>query len=140
MAEIHVTQDIAVPVEAAWEIVRDFAALPKWNQLVASTELVSGGALPVWAVTLHDGQTVEEKLESFDAEGRVFTYSLALNPLPVKDYVATFRVTTGPGGDGATVSWSSSFEPDGVSEDEAVATMTDTYKTALGRLRELLEA
>ena len=66
---------------------------------------------------------------------RVYRYRIESSPIPVRDYVAEFRVDDN--GDGtSTVVWSAEFEPT-VTDFRTVENIRDFLKTGLGAIVDL---
>jgi hypothetical protein len=83
--------------------------------------------------------TVREQLQAIDEDGRAIHYCLIEgNPMPVRDYRATMKVVD-LGGRRSRLEWSSTWEPDGVSESEALTAVGGMYKGVLGVMKANLE-
>ena len=102
---IHVreTVDINAPADKAWDIVKNYDALPSWNAVFAKDEITSGTNNKVGAVrklTVKDGPSFDERLTAYNVKGRTYTYTIldANSPLPLKNYKSTLTVkSTGKG-------------------------------------------
>ena len=131
MALASAVIDIPASADQVWQLVGGFNSLPDWLPFVVKSELSEGGRLR----TLHteDGTVIVERLESFDNASKTYSYSISQAPFPVTDYLATLRVEAH--GEGARVSWSGRFTPNGVSDDEAQALFTGVYQGGLTALR-----
>jgi len=66
-----------------------------------------------------------------------YGYAIIEGPLPVKDCEAVFEVKDN--GDSSMVVWSSSFSPDGVSDEEAEKLLGDIYQVGLDAIKAQLE-
>jgi hypothetical protein len=86
-----------------------------------------------------NGQTIVERLEEFDNEGRSYTYSILEAPFPVKEYLSTLCVQ-GVDGGGARVSWSGEFTPNGVSNQEASRIFQSIFDDGLKALANALSS
>ena len=62
-----------------------------------------------------------------DGAGRTLQYSIIAGPLPFEDYLATVEVRED--GDGCQVEWSSTFEPKGISEEQASGIIEGIYRS-----------
>ncbi|MCB2174011.1 SRPBCC family protein [bacterium] len=77
-----------------------------------------------------------EKLERLDDASKSLEYSIVSGPLPVEHYRSTITVTKiGP--DQCEVSWSSTFEPKGVSAEQAEEVISGIYKMGFEGLKKL---
>jgi hypothetical protein len=84
--------------------------------------------------------TVREQLEAIDEEKRAIHYRIIQGiPMPVKKYRACMRVSD-LGGGRSSLEWSSEWEPDGVTEEEARAVMANMYNSVMGVMKKKLEA
>ena len=63
-----------------------------------------------------------------------YSYAIIEGPLPVSDYKATLSVTQSAGK--TVVIWSSTFEPNGVSEEEATSIVGGVYDTGLEAVKQ----
>jgi len=74
-----------------------------------------------------------EKLESMDEGNMSFTYSILEGPLPIENYQSTISVEKNSA-DKATVSWTSTFDAAGVTDDEARTLLEGIYRAGLDAL------
>ncbi len=65
-----------------------------------------------------DGAEIHLLLAYYDPTARAFNYTIQQGPLPVKNYVGQVRVTDAGAGR-AQLSWQGTYEPDGVSTEQA---------------------
>ena len=72
-----------------------------------------------------------------DGDAMSFSYAIIDSPLPIADYTSTMAVTEN--GDGATITWSSSYSANGVSDEEALELMTGIYRAGLDELKGQVE-
>lgn len=73
---------------------------------------------------------VVERLE--DQGASHYSYTFVESPLPLNNYHSTIRVS--PKGSGCVVDWQGSFEPAGISEEEAIALIGGVYDAGLAAL------
>ncbi len=128
-----VNKRIAAPSDKVWQMVSEWGGTHKWIPGVGPVRVEGEGVGSVRSAELDpasgfDG-TVSEVLEVFDNDAMHFRYRLTEGPLPVNDYVAEMRVRAD--GDGAEVTWSSTWEPDGASEEEIHAMLKGLYEAGL---------
>lgn len=117
----------------AWAAIEDFCSIPNWHPVIASCEQFEEDGKTMRTLTTGDGGELLEELKEMDEDGMSFTYSIIESPLPIADYTSTMQVAEN--GDGATITWSSTFESNGVSDDEAFELMTGIYRTGLDELK-----
>ncbi|MFJ5299292.1 SRPBCC family protein [Pseudomonas sp. NPDC088368] len=118
MAHASATLDIPASADNVWQLVGGFDSLPDWLPFIPKSELSEGGR--VRTLQTPDGDTIIERLEGFDNDGRWYSYSITKAPFPVTGYRATLRVEVLGSSGTARVTWSADFTPNGVSEEEAV--------------------
>ena len=131
MATASATIDIPASADQVWQLIGGFNSLPDWLPFIPKSELSEGGR--VRSLQTADGAVVIERLQTFDNEGKTYSYSIEQAPFPATQYLATIKVEAR--GDGARVTWSGRFEPVGVSDEEVVALFTGIYPGGLEALR-----
>ncbi|RKZ94957.1 MAG: SRPBCC family protein [Gammaproteobacteria bacterium] len=136
----HLTVSKEVTVNASpettWKMIGDFNHLDVWHPVVVESQLKQGDSQSAGAVrllTLGNGATITEKLVSNNNALRTYTYAITESPLPVSDYVSTITVSAAEGGK-STVTWSSSFDANGASDEEAESTISGIYDAGLNNL------
>ena len=126
MSEVREQSDIPAAPDAVWALVRDFGGFVK--TLGAPVEVEGDGVGALRTMQMGGPGPVVERLEELNDDEQRLRYSIVeAGPLPVRDYVATMQLSDA--GEGATtLTWSSTFEPNGVSEDDAVAAIQRVYR------------
>lgn len=131
----EVTREMTVDAspQEVWAFVGPFCAIKDWYPGIDSCaeEKIDGATHR--RLMGGDTEFLEKRLAS-DEAGKSYSYAIIEGPLPVKDYTATFAVEDE--GDQSLVIWTSTFEPDGVSEAEAVDAITGVYDTGLEAIKE----
>lgn len=138
---VHVSKSTTIEAQpnAVWEIVGDFNGLGKMLDAVEKSTLQGSGVGAVRLMVLRDGRQVEERLESYDPKVRTLTYRALRTPLAVNDYVSTMTVRElGP--NRSEVEWSGTFEPAGISDNEARGLVEGFYVAGLEGLKKRLAA
>lgn len=120
MARAYASRIIAAPVEAVWQIVRDFNALPAWHPAIRESHIEDGrdadsvGAIRSFVLT--DGTQVRERLLELDDCRYRFRYNFEKPAFPVANYLATFTLIPVTDGDVTFAEWQAEFdEPPGES-------------------------
>lgn len=114
MARVYVSTVINAPAEKVWERVRDFNALPRWHPRIRDSRIED--ALPSDKVgcirnfNLQNGDNIREQLVGLSDYDLFFSYIILESPMPLSDYVATFRLTPVTDGKRCFVEWSAEFE------------------------------
>lgn len=119
----------------AWKLVGNFNGLDVWHPAVTASSMKGSGtkAGATRVLTLGNGALIKEKLTAYSATQRSYTYAITESPLPVKNYSSTIKVSPAEGGK-SLITWQSTFDASGASDDEAVKTMQGVYDAGLGRL------
>lgn len=135
MNKVNMSTEVDASPETVWKTIGGFNTLPDWNPAVERSELERGGIMR--KLSLLGGGSVVERLEHFDNDDRVYTYSIIDAPLPVRNYVATLRVKDA--GDGKSlVEWSSEFEvATGATEMDATQAVQGLFQSGLDNLRKV---
>ncbi len=136
--KIHESGVIAAPVERVWEYVRDFNSLPKWFPGVTDSHIEPGTpanqAGCVRNFGLEGGARIRERLTALSDNDHTCGYTMIECPMPIANYAATLRLSTG-GGNGTLVEISSQFDSPPAQEKEIVTLLANTYKGAFELLK-----
>ena len=139
MGQIDVKRDIRASAASVWQELADFGGLAGWMPGVQKCEVKGSGIGAVRTISMGPMKVVE-KLEAFDAPGRTLSYSIVEGPLPVKNYLATIKVTE-RGKDACHVDWTARFDtPPGVDAAALAPAVEKGYGGALAALAARLEA
>lgn len=135
--DLSETVEVSSSAEDSWAAIADWCSIPNWHPVIATCEPFEEDGKTMRTLTTGDGGELLEELQELDEDGMSFSYTIVESPLPIAGYAST--MTVAENGDGATVTWSSSFEANGVSDDEAFELMTGIYRTGLDELKSQLE-
>ena len=124
--------DVAAAPADAWAAIADWCSIKDWHPVIAECEAYEEDGKTMRKLTTGDGGELIEEQTAMDADGMTFSYAIIESPLPIADYASTMEVTEN--GDGATITWSSSYAANGVSDDEALELMSGIYKAGLDEL------
>jgi len=134
MAQVSMSSDYNVSPEKVWDLIGKFHALPDWHPAVEKSDIEEGGQ--VRRLHLVGGGEIVERLEQSSDDERVYKYTIMSSPLPVINYASEIRVTGE--GDSATVQWSSTFDPAGVGETDAMKVIEGIYQAGFDNLKKML--
>jgi Polyketide cyclase / dehydrase and lipid transport len=132
----EVSREITVDANAAdvWSAIGPYCAIADWYPgIEACTEETINGALHRRLKTAGGDEFLEQQLSHND-QSMTYSYAIIEGPLPVSDYKATLSVTESDGK--ATVVWSSTFEPNGASEEEATQIVGSVFDTGLEAVKQ----
>ena len=139
MTEVKVSETIAAPAAKVWELLGDFGGVAKWGGgMLQSCSVEGSGVGAVRTIGLPGGLSIQERCEGYDAVGRALTYSIVgKSPIPIRTYLSTCRVVeTGPST--CRVDWNGTFEPDGVSAEQAQGLVRGIYTGGIAGVRKML--
>ncbi|WP_397453036.1 SRPBCC family protein [Pseudomonas sp. NA-150] len=132
MATASATIEISATADQVWQLMGGFDSLPNWLPLIVESSLSEGGR--VRHLKTGDGAAIVERLQTFDNAARTYTYSIVQGPFPVTDYLAKVEVHEAANNK-ASVTWSGSFTPVGISDAEAREIFGGVYQGGLGALK-----
>ncbi len=129
---------VNAPAEAVWALVGGFHVLDRWHPAVIASALLGTGkdSGDIRVLTLGDDVHIVEKLEVYDETTMSLQYAILESPLPVGNYRATITVKS-IGNNEAEVSWQSTFNAVGASNDEVKKIISDIYLAGLNSLIKL---
>ena len=131
MAKVHESGELGSSVDEVWTLVGDFGGLVE--AMGVPVELTGEGIGQTRKIPVGAEPTVE-RLEERDEKAKRIVYSIVSSGLPVSGYVSTMQLS--PEGESRTrLDWSSTFEPSGVSEEEAVRIVTGIYTGGIAGLQ-----
>jgi hypothetical protein len=114
MAKVYVSGVIEAPVDKVWAYARDFNGHHEWHPLIAESHVEEGKPSDqvgcVRNFTLSNGGKLRERLLTFSDLDRFFTYNIIVSPMPIENYVATFRCKPITEGNTTFVEWSAEFD------------------------------
>lgn len=132
MHSITVSSYVDASPEKVWDTIGDPGAISHWHPAIASSTVTGAERL----CTLANGAKVHERIESVDAEGRTYAYSITESPLPLASYQSTIKVDSD--GNGSMVTWGARFEPSGAAAEEVAELLGSIYQAGLSSLRNSL--
>jgi len=138
MSEFQIEGDIEISVDALWGAIRDFGNV-SWLPGDPDFESEGEGAGMIRTIRTGPLPTVREQLHEIDEENRLIRYAVIEgNPMPVRDYVGTMQAID-LGGERSRLVWSSTWEPDGISEEDATKAVHGLYAGVLAVMKANLE-
>jgi len=138
MVSVKVSERIEAPSERVWELVRDFGGVQRYSAGIESCTVEGRGIGAVRTLGLPGGLSLKERLEAFDDAGRRLSYAIVAGPIPVAGYLATIEVRDE--GSGCRIDWSSTFEPKGITDEQARGMIEGVYRSGVAGIRKALGA
>jgi hypothetical protein len=131
MGEVRREGEIGASVDEVWKLISDFGGFIEAMGLQVHVE--GHGVGQTRTVTMNGEETVE-RLEECDDSAKCLKYSIVSGALPVSSYLSTMQLSAI--GEGRTkIEWSSTFEPEGISLDDAQRTLAGVYKGGIAGLQ-----
>ncbi len=137
---VDVAEDVTTKASPsdAWAMIADFCSISDWHPVIAKCEKEEKDGQVFRTLTTGDGAELYEKLDSIDSDKMMYTYSILEGPLPIANYRSTIAVSEDANG-GSSISWVSSFDASGVTDDEAKELLQGIYRAGLDELKILLD-
>lgn len=128
------------PVEAVWDVLRDFNGHDRWHPAVAESHIERGAPADrvgcVRNFRLAGGETLREQLLTLSDLEQTFSYCLLDTPVPLFNYVAHVRLFPVTDTDSTFWEWESRFDtPAGRSEELAGLVGNDIYLAGFEAIR-----
>jgi hypothetical protein len=115
-------------------MIGPFCAIKDWHPAIGTcTE--DGNSPQTRTLVTRDGKArfVETQTARSDAE-HLYSYIFKSSPLPVTDYVSTFKVTA-KSQDISTITWSGTYTPERGKEDDASDALRGIYESGLEAIK-----
>jgi hypothetical protein len=110
------------PVEAVWDVLRDFNGHDRWHPAVATSQIERNNPSDlvgcIRRFRLTDGSELREQLLALSDLEQSFSYCLLDTPVPLFNYVAHVRLAPVTDGDRTFWEWESRFDTPRGREDE----------------------
>jgi hypothetical protein len=143
MAKAFRSAVINGPIEAVWQTIRPFDALPAWQPLCPDTH-IEGGESPVMVGSIRnikqtDGGHFRERLLSISDIEHSQTYMLLDPPLSVTSMVTTLRLYPITDGDRSYLSWSSEVVVGKQDEASFIKLLHDSFMIGINNLKTMFD-
>ncbi len=137
MASVSMKATVNASADELWKTVKDFNGLPKFISAIVKSEIKGDGVGAVRTLTLATGgPPIVERLERLDEKTQTLSYSIVESPLPIEKYFATMALKALGQGQ-CQLSWSSTFEPKGATEEAAKKVVEGVYNAGFEGLKKL---
>jgi hypothetical protein len=135
---------IAAPIEAVWQVLRDFNGHDQWHPAVATSAIERGQPSDrvgcVRRFRLADGAELREQLLTLSDAETMFSYCLLDTPIPLLNYVAHVRLIPVTDTDETFWDWRCRFDTPKGREAELAATVGENiYQAGFDAIRAHLE-
>lgn len=136
----HVSSSITIhaPVDAIWRVISNFGAGNQHLPGVVACTVTGDGIGALRTLTSADGSMIVERLESLDDAAQRLSYAL-LTDTPFCDCVTTMTLRE-LGSYLTELTWSASFQPDGLPASEAADLLEGALAENCRALKQFIEA
>lgn len=114
MVKVVKSTVLDAPVDAVWEVLRDFNGHDKWHPAVATSQIERGRDSDrvgcIRRFKLEDGSELREQLLTLSDIEQTFSYCLLDTPVPLFNYVAHVRLLPVTDRDRTFWQWDSRFD------------------------------
>ncbi len=140
MVKVVKSTVLDAPVEAVWDVLRDFNGHDQWHPAVADSKVDRGEPADkvgcVRRFHLADGSELREQLLTLSDADMAFSYCLLETPVPLLNYVAHVRLAPVTDGDRTFWHWESQFDTPKGREDELKSMVSeDIYQSGFDAVR-----
>jgi len=133
VSEVVRTSDLGLTAQEVWQKIGDFSKLDTWHPSVKALVSSTHEGKERRAMTLPDGAILLEERTDDGSDPFSYSYTIIDGPLPVTNYQS--KISVAATADGSTITWSSTFEPDGVPEEIAKKVVAGIYVDGFKALR-----
>ena len=131
MTAVREEGEFGAGIDEVWKLVGDFKGFVE--AMGVPVEVSGDGVGATRSIPLGGPPTVE-RLEELDNDAKRLVYSMIEGPLPVKDYLASMQLTA-IDSNRTRLEWSSTFEPTGMTEADAIDTVRGIYRGGIAWLQ-----
>jgi hypothetical protein len=140
MTRIFVSSVVDAPADKVWARIRDFNALPNWHPAIAESRIEgdepSDKVGCIRNFRLQNGDQIREQLLGLSDFDMFCTYSMLDSPMPLTNYVATFRITPVTDGERSFLEWNAEFDCSPEDEADLVGGIsTDVFQAGFNALK-----
>ena len=129
---------IHAPADAIWPVISDFRAACHYLAMVVNCTVEGEGVGALRTLTSADGSTVVERLDALDEDAHRLSYAL-LTDTPFGNCLTTMSVRD-LGSYQSELTWSATFQPDGLPASEAVDLLEGALAENCLALKQFMEA
>lgn len=113
MVKVLKSTILNAPIDAVWDVLRDFNGHDRWHPAVADSEIERGRASDIVGCIrkfhLQDGSLLREQLMTLSDIDAAYSYCLLDTPVPLFNYVSHVRLFPVTDGDRTFWQWEGNF-------------------------------
>ena len=143
MVKVARSTILEAPVEAVWEILRDFNGHDQWHPAIATSQIERNNPSDkvgcVRKFKLADGSELREQLLGLSDADLVFSYCLLDTPVPLFNYVSHVRLIPVTDSDHTFWQWDGQFDTTPDQRDSMIAMVgNDIYQAGFDAIRDVM--
>ena len=143
MVKVARSTILEAPVEAVWEILRDFNGHDQWHPAIATSQIERNNPSDkvgcVRKFKLADGSELREQLLGLSDADLVFSYCLLDTPVPLFNYVSHVRLIPVTDSDHTFWQWDGQFDTTLDQRDSMIAMVgNDIYQAGFDAIRDVM--
>jgi hypothetical protein len=140
MPRVYRSTILEAPIDAVWDLLRDFNGHDRWHPAVATSQIERGNPSDkvgcVRRFRLQDGSELREQLLTLSDMETTFSYCLLETPVPLLNYVAHTRLSPVTDTDATFWEWESRFDtPAGRGPELAAMVGDEIYQAGFDAIR-----
>ena len=137
MSQVTVSKEFNVDADAIWAVVRQFNDMDRYLPSLITSCTVEGNGQGAKRTCGTENGDIKETLSLLDNETMTMEYTIDNEdaPLPLSDYTGVAKVES-LGAGKARFSWSGTFEPKGLLENEVSQILEGAYGAILDNIAE----
>jgi len=140
MPRVYRSTILEAPIDAVWDLLRDFNGHDRWHPAVATSQIERGNPSDkvgcVRRFRLQDGSELREQLLTLSDMETTFSYCLLETPVPLLNYVAHTRLSPVTDTDATFWEWESRFDtPAGRGSELAAMVGDEIYQAGFDAIR-----
>lgn len=136
--DVRVLGAVPAAPDRVWQLIGDFCSIDDWHPAITECVLEDKGPSGVFrTLTLGDGATILERLTAQPDDERSYSYAILESPLPIANYKATLTVRRGTDAGRSILEWTSTFDANGVSDEEAASLIDGVYRAGFDNVKAL---
>ena len=145
MVKVVKSTILDAPIDAVWEVLRDFNGHDRWHPAIADSEIERGRASDIVGCIrrfhLQDGSLLREQLMTLSDIDAAYSYCLLDTPVPLFNYVSHVRLLPVTDGDRTFWQWEGNFSTP-VGEETRLETLvgTEIYEAGFEAIRNHMQA
>ncbi|WP_415883796.1 SRPBCC family protein [Neptuniibacter sp. QD34_54] len=133
---INIEHEFNYPANEVWDGIGTFCSIKLWQSLVQDCLVTEKEDGIYRFVTMKDKTVFTERLESYSAKNKTFSYSIKYGPVDLENYMSILKVVPTQGNKSKLI-WNVTFESE--KESKLKSVLTDLFRNGINGMDELLK-